>query len=68
MTDPFYPTWEERQRMRRRAEKQRAEVDIWEGVLHQKVREYRSMGLSYDEAEERAAADVRREIQGHRCG
>lgn len=41
----------------------RAEVDIWDGMLRQKVREYERQGAPLEEAEERAARDIRREIR-----
>lgn len=44
--------------------RKRIEVDIWDGVLQQRIREYRAMGLSFDQAEERATAVVCREIRG----
>lgn len=45
------------------SERKRAEVDIWDGLLRQKAREYVRQGLSHEEAEERACSDVRREIR-----
>lgn len=41
----------------------RAEIDIWEGMLRQKVREYERQGIPLEQAEERATADIRREIR-----
>lgn len=45
------------------ARRKRAEVDIWDGMLRQKVREYERQGIPLEEAEERASRDVRREIR-----
>lgn len=44
-------------------QRKRAEVDIWDGILQQKVREYVRQGFSCNEAEEKASADIRREIR-----
>lgn len=40
-----------------------AEVDIWDALLQRKAREYVAQGFSCNDAEEKAAADVRREIR-----
>jgi len=45
------------------ARRKRAEVDIWDGLLRQKVREYERQGVPLEQAEEKAAADIRREIR-----
>jgi hypothetical protein len=39
------------------------EVDTWDALLRLKVREYVAQGFSCNDAEEKAAADVRREIR-----
>lgn len=41
----------------------RAEVDIWDGVLRQKAREYVRQGMTHEAAEEKACSDIRREIR-----
>lgn len=41
----------------------RAEVDVWTTYLNRKAREYMAAGMSPEEAEERASADIRREIR-----
>lgn len=41
----------------------RAEVDAWDRLLQSKVREYVAQGFSCNDAEEKAAADIRREIR-----
>ena len=48
------------------AERKRAEVDIWDEMLRRKVREYCSQGYSCNDAEEKAAADIQREIRACR--
>lgn len=45
------------------SQRKRAEVDIWDGLLRQKAREYVRQGLSHEDAEERACSDIRREIR-----
>lgn len=45
------------------SERKRAEVDIWDGMLRQKAREYVAQGMSHEAAEERACNDIRREIR-----
>jgi hypothetical protein len=42
--------------------RKQAEIDIWEGQLKLKVREYVAKGMSHEYAEQRAAADIGREI------
>lgn len=49
--------------MRELTTRKRAEVDIWDGMLRRKVREYVAQGFSCNDAEEKAAADIRREIR-----
>ena len=44
-------------------QRKRAEVDIWDGMLRQKTREYERQGIPLEEAEERASRDIRREIR-----
>ena len=43
--------------------RKRAEVDVWDGMLRQKTLEYERKGIPLEEAEERAARDIRREIR-----
>ena len=43
--------------------RKRAEVDIWDGLLRQKAREYIAKGMSHEEAKEKACTDIRREIR-----
>lgn len=44
--------------------RKRAEVEVWDKLLQLKAKQYRAQGLSCEEAEERASADIRREIIG----
>ncbi|WP_155253456.1 hypothetical protein [Bradyrhizobium japonicum] len=43
--------------------RKRAEVDIWDGLLRRKVRELQQQGMPLEQAEERAAAEIRRDIR-----
>jgi hypothetical protein len=43
--------------------RKRAEVDIWDGLLRRRAREYVERGMSHEEAEDRAATEIRREIR-----
>jgi hypothetical protein len=43
--------------------RKRAEVDVWDGMLRQKTREYERQGMPLEQAEEKASADIRREIR-----
>lgn len=47
-------------------QRKRAEVDVWDGLLRRKVRELEQRGVPLEQAEEHAAAEVRREIRGWR--
>ena len=51
----------EQDELRRR---KKAEIDIWEGRIRLRAREYLSQGISLEEAEEKATTDIRREIRG----
>lgn len=44
-------------------QQKRVEIDIWVGMLRQRAREYERQGIPLEEAEERAALDIRREIR-----
>jgi hypothetical protein len=55
----FHAYDNEQDELRRR---KRAEVDIWDGQLKLKAREYIAQGMSHEEAEQKAATDIGREI------